>query len=67
MGVVEDVGNVERLRKHLDTVVDVGDVDDERRDPRACDVRAVGRPHPVRRPVAEIRLLKTPPSTARPA
>ena len=35
VGVVEDVGDVEHFRKHLDAVVDVGEAGDERRDPPA--------------------------------
>ena len=35
VGVVEDVGDVEHFRKHLDAVVDGGEAGDERRDPPA--------------------------------
>ena len=35
MGVVEDVGDVEHFRKHLDAVVDVEEAGDEHRDPPA--------------------------------
>ena len=37
VGVEEDAGDVEHFRRHLDAVVDVGEVGDERRD-RPADV-----------------------------
>ena len=38
---MEDAGDVERFRRHLDDVVDVGEAGDERRDTRADAVHMV--------------------------
>ena len=58
VGVEEDGGNVEHFRRHFDAVVDVGKLAMSVAIPAQVSSRG-GHLHPVRRQVADDRLLKT--------